>query len=185
MEILYRKAVLAPLETGNYWLSETPDVPGSKSWNSSNVRMVTWARFYHYPTRERFFHFNTHFDHRSEDARKQAAVMLAQDVLHRASGERAIVTGDFNAIAMSSDPWNTLIDAGLKDCWQVAAETKGPEVTWSGFAAPDMRRKRRIDWILLFGDIQCALAETVTFNRDGRYPSDHYPVFSRISWQKI
>ena len=182
MEILYKKGVLAPLETGNYWLSEQPDVPGSKSWNASNVRMVTWAKFHHYPSREHFFHFNTHFDHRSEEARREAAKMLSEDVLSRASGSKAIITGDFNAIAESSEPWNTLINAGLKDCWMVASETVGPEITWSGFKAPELGLKRRIDWILLLGDIQCSLTETVTFNQQGRFPSDHYPVFSRISW---
>jgi endonuclease/exonuclease/phosphatase family metal-dependent hydrolase len=182
MEIFYKKHVLAPLETGNYWLSETPGVPGSKSWNSANVRMVTWARFYHYPSGKQFFHFNTHLDHRSEEARRQAAKMLAEDIRNRAPGKRVIVTGDFNSVAENSEPWNTLIKAGFKDTWMVADRKKGPEITWSGFKAPEKGQIRRIDWILILGDLKSALTETVTFNREGQYPSDHFPVFSRIYW---
>lgn len=44
--VLYKKKILQPIETGNFWLSETPDVPGTSSWNSANTRMATWAKFH-------------------------------------------------------------------------------------------------------------------------------------------
>jgi endonuclease/exonuclease/phosphatase family metal-dependent hydrolase len=184
MEIFYKKELLAPLMTGHYWLSETPAEPGSRSWNSANVRMVSWAEFYHYPSRERFYFFNTHFDHRSEEARQGAASMLAIDIPQRAKDLPAILTGDFNTPADTGVAWNTMTEAGLKDAWRAAKERKGPEVTWSAFRAPEPGARRRIDWIMLYGDIECTSTETIVYNEQGQYPSDHYPVFSRIILDK-
>lgn len=182
MEILYRYERLAPLQTGHYWLSETPGEPGSKSWNSSNVRMVTWAEFFDYESRERFYYFNTHFDHRSEEARQGAAKLLASDIPLRSKGLPTILTGDFNTPAESGEAWNILTGVGLKDAWLAAEERVGPPITWSGFDAPREGQDRRIDWILISEDMECSHAETVLYNVGGRYPSDHYPVFSRLRW---
>ena len=76
--ILYRKARFFPVNTGHFWLSETPDLPGSKSWKSSLPRIATWGRLYD-PAAEQFIHFiNTHFDHRSASARLESAKLIAQ-----------------------------------------------------------------------------------------------------------
>jgi endonuclease/exonuclease/phosphatase family metal-dependent hydrolase len=180
--IFYRRGRLIPLNGGNFWLSETPDIPGSKSWDSSLPRIVTWCRFYDNATQRTLFHFNTHFDHRGENARRESAKLLAQRIYSLAAEELVIVTGDFNAVAEESEAYQTLTAAGLSDAWINAAERVGPTTTWSAFKAPDLNAKTRIDWILYRGG---ALApercETVTYNQDSRYPSDHYPVFATFA----
>ena len=182
MAVLYRPDVLNPLETGNLWLCETPNVPGSSSWNSACNRMVTWGKFYRHGDKRIVYFFNTHFDHRSEDARRGAAGVLAEQVKRIAGDGPSIVTGDFNARAEASVPWQTLADADFRDAW-IGAETQhGPSVTWSGFKAPKEDVDRRIDWILTQGALNVDRCETVTFNRDGRYPSDHFPVFAEIEF---
>jgi endonuclease/exonuclease/phosphatase family metal-dependent hydrolase len=62
----------------------------------------------------------------------------------------------------------------LRDAWCTAAARTGPEGTLHGFGTrvPD----RRIDWILYRGFWRVLAAETITRSRDGRYPSDHFPV---------
>lgn len=182
MAVLYRKETLHPVETGNYWLCETPDVPGTSSWNSACNRMVTWGKFYRHVDKRMVYFFNTHFDHKSEEARRGAAGVLQEQVKRIAGDGPVIVTGDFNARAEASVPWQTLTNAGFTDTWLAANARKGPAITWSGFMAPQEGQNRRIDWVLVRGGLRANHCETVTFNRNGQYPSDHFPVYAEIEF---
>ncbi|MCC6152966.1 MAG: endonuclease/exonuclease/phosphatase family protein, partial [Candidatus Hydrogenedentes bacterium] len=104
--VLYKYKKLAPIETGNFWLSETPDIAGSISWNSACRRMVTWARFLNLETKEHFYFFNTHFDHKSEPARQGGAKVLRDRIAKLPEDAPVIVTGDFNAVAENSDAYS-------------------------------------------------------------------------------
>lgn len=181
MNVFYRTRSLTPVKTGNFWLSETPEVPGSRSWDTACTRMVTWARFFHIPSRRYITFYNTHFDHVSEEARVNSAQMLSERIASIPADEPVILTGDFNAVAEESEAWKTLTGNGLSDAWLVAKKTEGPAVTFGGFEAPKEERQRRIDWILVRGPISVASCETVLYNEDGRYPSDHYPVAAELS----
>ncbi len=78
MGVYYRQSRLAALEDGHFWLSPTPQEPGSFGYgNQGNARMVTWVRFVDRVTAAEFYLLNTHFDHASEDARYRAADQLA------------------------------------------------------------------------------------------------------------
>lgn len=183
MEIFYKTDLLAPIETGNFWLSETPSVPGSRSWNSSNVRMVTWAKFYHYESKEFFYYLNTHFDHRSEDARVGAATVLAKFIQKLPKGALVVLTGDFNSDAERTEAWKILTRKTLNDSWLDAKNQVGPEVTWSAWKPPaDI--VNRIDWILYRGSVDVLHCETVTYNENNRFPSDHYPVFAKFAFKE-
>ncbi len=177
MAVLYKHKILAPIESGNFWLSETPDVVGSVSWDSACRRMVTWAKFLDLETKQTFYYFNTHLDHQSEPARQGGAKVLRDRIATLPADTPIIVTGDFNSVAGQSEAYTILTGAGLTDAWVSATERTGPSVTWSAFKAPEEGRDERIDWILTRGPITASKCETVTFNRKGRYPSDHYPVF--------
>lgn len=174
--IFYRQKELMPVSSGNFWLSETPEVPGSKSWDSSLPRICTWAKFYHPASKEWFHVYNNHFDHVGQQAREESAKLVAKRVRELPEDAKVIVTGDFNAIAEESAPFKTFIEQGLFDSWLSAPARKGPVTTWSAFKSPDYESKQRIDWILFRGPLTCLTAETVTYNQEGRYPSDHYPV---------
>ncbi len=178
--VFYRKAVLSPIETGNFWLSETPDVPGTKSWGSSCTRMATWVRFRHIASNTFFYYFNTHFDHASESAREHAAQVLLDRANALQGNPPVIVTGDFNANAENAAAYTTLIEGGFKDAWLAAAKREGPEITFGDFAAPPAGAKGRIDWILMRGPLKVERCETVLYKRDGHYPSDHYPVVAEL-----
>ena len=117
MEVFYKTEELAPIETGNFWLSKTPEIPGSRDWDSANIRMVTWAKFHHIKSRRFFYYVNTHFDHRSEEARKQSARILARHVRKLPKKSAVIVGGDFNAAAEQSEPWEILTGGALMDTW--------------------------------------------------------------------
>ncbi len=177
--IIYRKSVLVPVETTHRWLSETPDIPGSKSWDTSLTRIVSRVKFFHIAEKTPFIVYNTHFDHRGSIARHESAKLLVE--LIRAESLPVMLTGDFNAQAGTSAPWRTLTEGGLRDTWEVAAEQHGPANTWNGFENPPKDGGRRIDWIMVSSEFsvpRCAIIDTP---RDGRYPSDHFPVIAVLS----
>ncbi|MFA6244065.1 MAG: endonuclease/exonuclease/phosphatase family protein [Candidatus Hydrogenedentales bacterium] len=181
MAVLYKKDVLSPLESGNFWLSETPEIPGSSSWNSSCNRMVTWARFYHLASKRSFIHYNTHFDHKSEDARQGAARVLLNRIQQLPSEMPVIVTGDFNSIAKNSVAWTTLTEGGLADAWLTTEKRIGPSITFGSFGPPKEGEDARIDWILLRGPVRADECETIAYNESGKYPSDHFPVRAALT----
>lgn len=179
--VLYKYKRMVPVESGHFWLSETPDVPGSRSWDSAITRMATWVRYY-LPKEDRFFyHVNTHFDHRGDVARAASAVVITERMKTFNEDYPVIITGDFNATAEKSDPYNRMIEAGLQDAWTAAKETRGPRTTFGGFEPIEEDRGRRIDWIFTRGDVDVSYCETSTYNEDGRYPSDHLPVVAGLT----
>lgn len=156
--ILYRADRLTLRAHGTFWLSESPDVAGSKSWDAALPRICTWAEFEF--RGRRFTVYNTHFDHRGATARLESARMLAA----RVRGP-AIVTGDFNNPPMRE--FAAWTDA-------LAGTTGG---TFHGFRGGD--GGERIDGIFVegFGVVEAAIVRDAY---EGRYPSDHYPVTARV-----
>jgi endonuclease/exonuclease/phosphatase family metal-dependent hydrolase len=87
-------------EGGTFWLSSTPDLPGSATWGNSFPRIATWARLVDRATGRGFYVYNTHFDHRHQGSREQAAVLIARRIDARRHPEEPVVLlGDFNAVA--------------------------------------------------------------------------------------
>jgi endonuclease/exonuclease/phosphatase family metal-dependent hydrolase len=178
MGVFYKKARLRLAESGNFWLSENPDTPGSMSWDVSLPRMVTWGLFETATGRRRFYLYNTHFPHRGQDAqaRLNCARVITDRIGRLPKDVPLIVTGDFNTGA-GGEPYKILTTA-LKDAWETAAKRTGPQGTFNGFRG--RTQGPRIDWILYRGPIRVVEAETVTKNEGGRYPSDHFPVFALL-----
>ncbi|MFB6151939.1 MAG: endonuclease/exonuclease/phosphatase family protein [Haloarculaceae archaeon] len=84
------------LGSGTFWLSETPDEPGSVGWDATYPRVVTWVRLRDRHTGERLAYLNTHFDHEGERARPESARLLRDRVRTVADGATVAVGGDFN-----------------------------------------------------------------------------------------
>jgi len=179
--IIYNQAVLMPVESGDFWLSETPDVPGSKGWDAAITRIVTWVRFYHPKTGRFFYYLNTHFDHKGEFARAASAELMVQRAKAMAGALPYIITGDFNATAEHSKPYEIFTESGLKDAWLTANKHVGPEYTYNAFEPLKKGRIDRIDWILTYGNIAVDRCETITYNKNGHWPSDHFPVMATIT----
>ena len=179
--IFYKPDVVTPIETGTFWLSETPNEPASRSWDAAITRIVTWIRFFHPETSRFFTVYNTHYDHRGEEARANASRVLAEHIGELPADEPIIAMGDFNAKGGDSEPWQVLVDAGLEDTWLLAEEQVGPPVTFSRWTHPREGVDSRIDWIMVRADADVEVCETVLHNDDGRYPSDHYPVYARLT----
>lgn len=152
-------------------LSSTPDVPGSTSWGNKVPRFFLTAVFTDLTTGIRFTAVNTHFDHRSIEARLQSAEALLRE--SDAAGRPTLVMGDFNT-DVDSAPHRTLVEHGrLRDTWS-AAESHFTDAwgTFLDYSAPRLGRKR-IDWILATPDVEVLATATNISRVDGRWPSDH------------
>lgn len=180
MGVFYKKDTLRLVESGNFWLSETPETAGSMSWGVSLPRMVTWGLFEVKASGRRFYLYNTHFPHRAEDAdaRVRCARLIQDRIAKLPKDVPFVLTGDFNT-DLGSAPYQA-IATGLTDAWTNAGTKSGPTGTFHGFkGAPG---PGRIDWILFRGFARSSSAETVTKNDGGRYPSDHFPVFASLEF---
>lgn len=180
MGVFYRTQALRLVDSGDFWLSDTPEVVGSISWGNLFPRMVTWGLFESRRDGSRFYLFNTHFPYRDEDAaaRQRCARLLLDRIGSLPQDIPVVLTGDFNT-GDDGDVY-ALLTARLQDAWRIAGHRRGPEGTFHGFTG---QPQRRIDWILLRGwDVRSI--ETVTTHRGARYPSDHFPVLAILRWPR-
>lgn len=181
--ILYRTGRLRLCRQGTFWLSETPDVPGSMSWGAGYPRIVTWGEFEAAGSGRRLFLFNTHLDHQSVRAREEGARLLRARMATIAGSRPAVVTGDFNCES-GSRPLQILVAPGadglaLQDAQNVAGEGHaGPAGTLtSNFREP---LGPKIDFILVTAGVE-VLRHAVLDEKSGdRFPSDHLPVLAEI-----
>lgn len=181
--IFYDTARLQLLQTQTFWLSEQPTVPGSKGWDAAITRIVTWAKFKDRKTKKQFYAFNTHFDHRGKEARRESAKLLLQKIKEIAGSRPVVVTGDFNA-QPSDEPIEILIGKDnpdrLTDAKEItAAPHYGPTGTFNGFTQKESTNEP-IDYIFLKNGGRVLKHATLSESWEGRFSSDHFPVWAAI-----
>jgi len=174
------------LEHGTFWLSETPDVVGSRGWDAALPRIATWVQLQdRLCDPDTLFVFNTHFDHMGVLSREKSAELLREQIATIAQGQAVILMGDFNDPAVSASPSYGVLVAteeqaglGLRDTWSLASRDQRMqgEATFHGFTGEATRG--RIDWILVTDDFQGVDAGIDRMQDNGRYPSDHFPVWA-------
>lgn len=182
--IFYDTSRLKLLESATFWLSLTPDIPGSKSWDAAITRIVTWAKFRDKKNKKIFFAFNTHFDHMGKVARRESAALLKKKVKTIAGNTPVVITGDFNS-KPSDQPIQVLLDSSdtnrFTDSKTISKTPHyGPEGTFNGFQSKE-RDDDPIDYIFLIGKWKVLQHATLSQTWGGRFSSDHFPVFARIS----
>ncbi len=181
--ILYKKSVLQSTESGTFWLSNTPEVAGSRTWHHVCPRVCTWSHFKHLTSGQAFYVFNTHWDHESEEARTRSVELMAERIERRKHpGDPFLITGDFNC-GESSGPIQALRQRlTLRDSFRIV-HPKEKEIGtfhgWSGRMDGD-----KIDYIWMDPTLTALEAEIIHTQRDGRYPSDHFPVCAKVQLAK-
>lgn len=188
MALYYKTSRFERLDGGHFWLSETPEVVGSQSWDAALPRMATWVKLRdkEAPSAPPVLFANTHFDHRGAEARLQSAKLLRTRLAELGEGCSIVLTGDFN-VGEGGPPHRALFDEAaessappLKDVYRVAHPTPGPEEgTFTGFSA-ERTRGARIDWIGASADWTVVSAEIDRTSQDGRTPSDHFAVTAEL-----
>ena len=191
--ILFDPERLEPLDSGGFWLSETPE-KYSRSWETRVARSATWVLFRMIGTGLSFLHLNTHLDHVSALARREGSKLIVSRVVEISDrtgvDPPAIVTGDFN-----SRPGNrthkTFTGSGFADTYLASGNEEGAN-TFHAFQGADYgdahpaRGPRRIDWILLKDPQERLRVKSHSIISDadedsGLYPSDHYPIIAEFS----
>jgi endonuclease/exonuclease/phosphatase family metal-dependent hydrolase len=182
------------LESGRFWLSDTPFIEGSVSWpNDWGPRACSWARLRDRRASELTFAC-THFDSNA-GALLPSAEVLSRELDLIAGRTPVVLVGDFNCPA-GSDAHRYLCGAGgYRDAWHDAGHRDEGIATFHGFS-PASRidganenprfangpSNERIDWILIRGPLACTAAAIDPRHHDGLLPSDHYPVIAAIEW---
>jgi endonuclease/exonuclease/phosphatase family metal-dependent hydrolase len=176
--IVYKKDRFEILESGNFWLSETPDVPG-KGWDATCCnRICSWAKFKEKKTGKTFYFFNVHFDHQGRIAQRESGKLMVKKMQEIAKNNPVISTGDFNSTPDSEQI--QILSSYLNDSRKVTKSPPyGPEGTFtSRFANPISQE--RIDYIFVSNGIDVLTYASVTDNNGKYYPSDHIPVIADI-----
>jgi endonuclease/exonuclease/phosphatase family metal-dependent hydrolase len=177
--ILFRSERFAPIDSGTFWLSDEPGSPGSATWGNRIPRVCTWVTLRDRRSGAETLVLNTHLDHESAVSRERAAAMIASRADAVRAGREIVVTGDFNA-PPDSRPLATLratagtTPPGLRDAFAVAHPDSADPGTFHGFEG--IATGGRIDAILVSGGWQVREAGVIRASREGRYPSDHFPV---------
>lgn len=160
------------LGSGDIWLSETPEVAGSSSFESAFPRLCTYAKLKDLKTEQEFFVVDCHLDHVKEETRvEQIKVLLAE--IHKVSGgSPLILMGDFNT--SPTGPVREIVNqTKLVDPWLTFGHEE--ETSFHKFDGKDPDgSKTRIDWILHTPDFKAESIKLIKENKEGLYPSDHF-----------
>lgn len=177
--IFYREDRFRVAESGEFWLSKTPGVHRSKSWDSAFPRMVTYGLFQETGRDLWFWFIDTHLDHISALARLNGARMIREHFFPLQ--KPMILAGDFNE-PPDSPVYQEFLGGGndLQDSWR-SLHPRGLEAT-SQHNFDGCPRGARIDWILLTPPFRVKEAGMVTDNQGGRYPSDHFPYAVEVEY---
>jgi len=192
--IFYRRDRFRLLKCGTFWLSETPETPGSQSWGSSLPRIVTWAVLFDKETDRAFLFCNTHFDHpaSAQLVRFNSAVVSWKFIKKRFPDLPAVLSGDLNCPpseqAMQFLTGKLSADGLTAAFVDTYARLGGPEptpenkiTTYHGFSSRPPAR--RIDYVLVRGKIEPLRAGILIRKVEGAYPSDHHPVWAELKFE--
>ena len=175
--ILFRKDVFELRDQNTFWLSETPRVAGSKSWDAAITRVATWARLLHKPTQTEILAVNTHFDHIGKESRLKSAELIREKISEIAGDLPVVLTGDFN-FTRQDPPYQALMKTG--GLTLIDSAPSDPPGTFCGFEVGAMECKA-IDYIFYSPHWALERYEVIPSNNGRDYPSDHLPVLVDIS----
>lgn len=178
--IFYRKDRLQVIKSGNFWLSQTPEIPGSRGWDAACERIVTWGLFEEKASGFRLAFFNTHLDHVGTIARRESVRLLLDRIQNLTPDLPIILSGDFNA-PPDSEPISLILDSGyLTDTRSRAASVSGPTWSFHGFGRVPEQQRLLIDFIFVSAQFEVLEYRNI-FDRVGEtYYSDHNPILARL-----
>ncbi len=174
--ILFSKDRYELLTAGTYWLSETPLIAGSKSWDTARARHANWVRIKEKKTGNELRIVNLHLDHVSGEAKIQQAKMVVDESAQYQSGFAQLLTGDFNT-RYDSKVFQSVREGGWKESYETIHGEKEAGFTGHEFQGANYEKgpsKGRIDYIWYKGTIKPLSAAIIKDAVKGKYPSDHF-----------
>ena len=174
--IFFARGRFETISAGGFWLSETPHVEGSLSWDSARSRFANYMNLKERDSRLEFRVWNSHLDHIGRTARVEQGRLIVESSRAISDSLPQIFTADCNADA--SDPAiRNLIAGGWNDTYAAIHGPSDPGFTYHGFLGPKYDPKNgvgKIDFIFTRGPVETLAAGIICDSREGKYPSDHY-----------
>ena len=179
--IFYKNDRVKLLDSGNFWLNETPDVP-KLGWDAACIRICTWGKFKDLRTKKKFYFFNLHMDHVGVVARREAAKLVVSRIKEMAQDAPVVLTGDFN-VDQTDEIYGIFTHSGiLKDSYEEARIRFAENGTFNSFKV-ETKTDSRIDHVFVSPSFKVeayGLRTDSYWAKGRRNLSDHYPVFVKL-----
>ena len=174
------KSKFEQLKSEDLWLSETPEIAGSRSFDSAFPRLMTWSRLQPKGSDQQLLLVNTHLDHIKADTRIEQIKVLASEVKRFWNQDcPLILMGDYNDSPQSLVRTHLLLEfMGMQDAWALFNPTE--ETSHHAFSG-EMLNGSRIDWIMVDKKVKVLTCKMDKSSRNGKFPTDHFPIVARIS----
>ncbi len=178
--VFYRLGRFTSIDSGTFWLSATPDVPGSIGWGAALTRIATWVKLIDKVTSDTLLFFNTHFDHISDSARYMSAGVLLNRISELSGDNDFIVTGDFN-----DQPGSMAIKRMKEGSMAVDSYTisetrpEGLKYTFNNWGKEPVGK--RIDYIFIRNGMRSQSHYIWKVIENGIFISDHWPVTATVT----
>jgi endonuclease/exonuclease/phosphatase family metal-dependent hydrolase len=190
--IFFNAARFVLSEQGIFWFSDTPEIPGSKGWGNIMTRKCAWVRLTDKDSQQPFYFYNTHLDHLSPYSRKKSVILLMQRIHARSYPDAFVLTGDFNSREKSApikylkgkiplsirNKGRVLNPDPLRDTFRVRYPNLRNAATFHGYRRFFFRFK--LDYTFVSSSIRVLDARIIQLCLKKCYPSDHFPLFTRI-----
>lgn len=184
--ILFLEERFKLTDSGSFWLSKTPTQP-SKSWRSAHHRICTWAELLVRETDRTLYIYNTHMDDGSREARENGTRMIMEHIQGEVQTSPFVFMGDFNApedsevlkIIKGNSESRQNLRIQMVDSFRVLYPDRENVGTYNGFTGQSDGSK--IDYIMVRPSMKVIEASILQTSREGRYPSDHFPVTAQVS----
>ncbi len=182
--VMYTKKRYEFVGAGTYWLSETPEIGGSKSWNTARARHVNWLRLKDKNTGLEFRVMAVHLDHKEQEARNKQGQLIVRESSQYLSDFPQLLIGDFNVTA-TNPVYGIITAGGWKDTYTEINGDKDPGATFHNFEGTNYAKAKtngRIDFIFTKGKFKTISSHIVYDQLDGVYPSDHFFIMSEVAF---
>ena len=200
--VAFRTSRFEVVTNGTFWLSEKPDVPGSRGWDAALPRVCTYAVLKDRKTGRTFAFANTHTDHKGATAREKGMLLVIDRMKEFGDGSPIVFTGDHNCLEY--DAPSVAVSKLMTDALYLSKTP--PEGSWRTFnfwswhekeesiaeaLKKDVRDRsvdghnsdqKRIDYIYVTPGTEVLDYCTVPATRPNThlYPSDHFPSVATI-----
>lgn len=180
--VFFRADKYEPLEKGNFWLSETPDVPGSKGWDAALERVASYVKLKDKATGKIFMAINTHYDHIGVQARKESAKLIMSKIKSIVGDRPAVVTGDFN-ITEDNEAYSTMVNSEFKmnDAYHMTARHTGAPYTFHDYCRISPLKAPKIDFIFITPNVK-VLQSHIERETPTKRISDHNPHWADLEF---
>lgn len=185
--IFYNKKRFEEVNSGYFWLSETPEVAGSKGWDGACERIATWAKLEDKATKKQLLIINTHLDHVGVQARQEGVSLLIKRAYDLAGELPIVITGDFNAepesdvikhILANDNPIQLLDSRSIAE---VLSKNDDGDYTFHGFGKVPDNQREFIDYIFVSKGIKVNEYSILAEKLNEIYLSDHRPLVAKIT----